>query len=128
MLPQKNWRTFFRTALQNLRQHALSAFFLARHPRTPVLARLLLVLIVAYAFSPIDFIPDFIPILGQLDDLLFVSLGIFIVRQLVSASLWNECADMAKTTLAKPPSSKVGLFIVIALWLIIISLSVYYFI
>lgn len=62
----------------------------ARDPRTPILAKLVAAAVVAYALSPIDLIPDFIPIIGQLDDLVVVALGISLVMHLLPASLVAE--------------------------------------
>ena len=66
-----------------LKRQALTVYFAARDPRTPLPVRLLALGIAAYAFSPIDLIPDFIPVLGYLDDLILIPLGIALVVKLV---------------------------------------------
>ena len=68
---------------KDLRQYTLVAYFAARDPRTPWLARVLALLVAAYALSPIDLIPDFIPVLGYLDDLVIVPLGLLLVLRVV---------------------------------------------
>ena len=72
-----------RTKARALKRHALTVYFAARDPRTPLPVRVLAVCIAAYAFSPIDLIPDFIPVLGYLDDLVLIPLGVALVVKLV---------------------------------------------
>ncbi|WP_224082866.1 YkvA family protein [Cupriavidus laharis] len=71
-------------------------WFCSRHPDTPLTARLLAALVVAYAFSPIDLIPDFIPVLGYVDDVLLVPLGIWLALRLVPAAVKADCRVRAE--------------------------------
>jgi uncharacterized membrane protein YkvA (DUF1232 family) len=80
---------------QRLKAELVALWFCARHPRTPFFAKALAVSLVAYAFSPIDLIPDFIPVLGLLDDLLLLPIGIWIVLKLVPADVMAECRQQA---------------------------------
>lgn len=66
-----------------LRADLLALWFCRSHPDTPLIAKIVAALVVAYAFSPIDLIPDFIPIIGHLDDLILVPLGIYIALRLI---------------------------------------------
>lgn len=66
-----------------------------RHPRTPLIATVVGGLTVAYAVAPIDLIPDFIPILGYLDDILLVPLGVYLFMKLVPPDVWAECEERA---------------------------------
>lgn len=68
---------------RGLRAHLLTLWFCRSHPDTPLVAKILAALVVAYALSPIDLIPDFIPVLGYLDDLILVPLGIWLVLRLI---------------------------------------------
>lgn len=86
----------------------------ARDPRTPLAAKLLALAIVAYALSPIDLIPDVIPVLGMLDDLLLLPLGIWLVVRMIPAGVLAE-HRAAATTLAP---SRTGAAIVVALWVL----------
>lgn len=75
-----------------MKQFTLVAYFAARDPRTPTLVRLFALIVAAYALSPIDLIPDFIPVLGYLDDLVLVPLGLALVipaLREVRAHSWN---------------------------------------
>ncbi|MCU0986149.1 MAG: DUF1232 domain-containing protein [Acetobacteraceae bacterium] len=87
----------------------------ARDPRTPLVAKLLAVAIVAYALSPIDLIPDVIPVLGVLDDLLLLPLGIWLVVRMIPAEVLAE--HRAAAAEAKLAPSRAGAAIVVALWL-----------
>lgn len=95
------------------------ALYLAAHdPRTPWYAKLLVAGIVAYAFSPIDLIPDFVPVLGYLDDLIIVPLGIALALRLVPSPVLAECRAQAQTRLeSSKPVSRVAAGVIIAIWL-----------
>jgi len=72
----KRWARLFRSQL-------LTLWFCRSHPDTPLLAKIVAAIVVAYAFSPIDLVPDFIPVIGQLDDLIIVPLGVWLVLRLI---------------------------------------------
>ncbi len=94
---------------------AHAAWLAARDPRVPMLARLLAIAVAAYALSPIDLIPDFIPVLGWLDDLLIVPLGLWVVRRLIPEPLWAELHAAAETASTRP-SSRTGMAFILMLW------------
>ncbi len=94
---------------------AHAARLAARDPRVPMLARLLAVAVAAYALSPIDLIPDFIPVLGWLDDLVIVPLGLLAVRRLIPAPLWAELHTAAEAA-SERPSSRAGMAFILLLW------------
>lgn len=95
--------------------HAL--WLAARDARTPWAARLLALLVAAYALSPIDLIPDFIPVLGWLDDLLLVPAGIWLVRRLIPDALYAEHFSAAQAA-SERPRSRLGLVLILLLWAI----------
>jgi len=118
--------------LENLKQHAhglkaetIALYLAARHPDTPWYAKLLVAGIVAYALSPIDLIPDFIPVLGYLDDLILLPLGISLAIRLIPAPVLAECRIKAHEifTEEKPISFVAGAVIVI-IWLAIAVLCI----
>ncbi|HEV7312874.1 YkvA family protein [Sphingopyxis sp.] len=94
---------------------AHAAWLAARDPRVPWLARVLAIAVAAYALSPIDLIPDFIPVLGWLDDLIVVPLGLLAVRRLIPAPLWAELHAAAEAA-SERPSSRTGMAFVLLLW------------
>ena len=94
---------------------AHAAWLAARDPRVPWFARILAVAVAAYALSPIDLIPDFIPVLGWLDDLVIVPLGLLAVRRLIPAPLWTELHAAAETA-SERPSSRAGMAYILLLW------------
>lgn len=88
----------------------------ARDPRTPLLAKVVAGAVAAYALSPIDLVPDFIPVLGYLDDLLIVPLGIMLAIKLVPETLMLEFRAAARTQVQKPVS-RTGLVAIALIWL-----------
>jgi uncharacterized membrane protein YkvA (DUF1232 family) len=89
---------------RRVKQDAVAAYFAARDPRTPMLARCIALAVAAYAFSPIDLIPDFIPIVGYLDDLVIVPLGLLLVIRLLPPQVLFESRAKANALLARPRS------------------------
>lgn len=105
----------------------LQVLYLAsRDPRTPLVAKLVLIAVVAYALSPIDLIPDFIPVLGYLDDLILLPLGIWLAIRLVPPELWRELRTRAETEPLSLPKNRGGAAFVIACWLVALALVGYW--
>ena len=103
---------------RRVKRDAMALWFARRHPQTPWHAKALAVFVVAYALSPIDLIPDFIPVLGYIDDLVILPLGILLVVRLVGPQLMAQFrAEVALAAGARRPASRLGLAIVIGLWL-----------
>ena len=94
---------------------AHAAWLAARDPRVPMPARFLAIAVAAYALSPIDLIPDFIPVFGWLDDLIIVPLGLLAVRRLIPAPLWVELHAAAEAA-SERPSSRAGMAFILLLW------------
>ena len=105
---------------KQLKQQTLTVYFAARDPRTPWFVRLLALLVAAYALSPIDLIPDFIPIIGYLDDLLLLPLGIALVVRLTPPDVIAAARTKAEQAAARPVSRGAAVFIV-ALWLSLLA-------
>lgn len=102
---------------ENLRLDAHAAWLAARDPRCPWGARLVGLLVTAYALSPIDLIPDFIPVLGLLDDALIVPAGLWLFVRMLPPGLLEEHRAAAAIA-AERPRSRSGMAIVAAIWLI----------
>lgn len=107
----KNWARQFK-------QHTLTVYFAARDPRTPLAVRLLALLVAAYALSPIDLIPDFIPVIGYLDDLLLLPLGIMLVVRLTPPEVIADAREKAALATEKPVSRGAAV-VVVALWVVL---------
>jgi len=101
---------------RQIKRDVVAVYFAARDPRTPALVRVLAVLVAAYALSPIDLIPDFIPIVGYLDDLLIVPLGLLLVIRLLPAEVLAASRARAAAALERPRSIFAAA-VFIALWL-----------
>src|SRR6186713_1115966 len=108
-------------AARGIKQDVMTVYFAARDPRTPWLARLLALGIAAYALSPIDLIPDFIPVLGYLDDLIIVPLGILAVVQLIPPEIMAEHRATAAIASEKPVSRS-GAVIIVLIWIASIAI------
>ncbi|QND14557.1 DUF1232 domain-containing protein [Rhizobium leguminosarum bv. trifolii] len=104
---------------KSLKRDIVTLWLAARVPRVPWHAKAVAGAVAAYALSPIDLIPDFIPVLGYLDDLLIVPLGIMLAIRLVPVEVMNELR-MEATGRTERPSSRVGLIFILAVWLICI--------
>lgn len=118
--------------LNRLRQRArrlkaeVYALYLAyRDPRVPWYARLFAAGVVAYAFSPIDLIPDFIPIIGFLDDLILVPLGIILALRMIPSSVMAECRQRAAEMLREDrPTNWLAAGVIIGVWIVLAALAV----
>ena len=95
-------------------------YLAARDPRTPWYAKLLVAGVVAYALSPIDLIPDFVPILGYLDDLVLLPLGIALAIKLVPDAVLADCRARASALRDRPVSWAAGLAVVV-IWMLVLA-------
>lgn len=109
--------TSLKARARQLKQHTLTVYFAARDPRTPLLVRALAVLVAAYALSPIDLIPDFIPVIGYLDDLLLIPLGLALVVRFTPPEVLESARAQAQQAAGKPVSYGAAAFVA-ALWLV----------
>ena len=105
-----------------LKRQVMVPWFSCRHRHTPALAKVLAIVVVAYALSPIDLIPDFIPVLGHLNDVILVPLGIWLVMRLMPANVLEECrhqaADHERNRTPRPRSLIAGALIAM-IWLVV---------
>jgi len=110
---------------ESLKAEIYALHLAARDPRTPWYAKLFVALIVAYACSPIDLIPDFIPVLGYLDDLILIPLGIAFALKLIPPHVLVECRAKAHETMRNgKPVSRIAGAIIIIIWLIVAALAI----
>jgi uncharacterized membrane protein YkvA (DUF1232 family) len=99
----------------------LALWKLFKHPQTPRSAKIVAILVVAYAVSPIDLIPDFIPILGLLDDVVLVPLGVALVVKLTPRPLWEACLREAEAGADKLPRLLWGAALVVGAWVVLVG-------
>ena len=104
---------------RRVKRDGITLWFAARHPQVPWYAKALGVLVVAYALSPIDLVPDFIPVLGYVDDVLLLPGLIWLTLRLIPQPLRQECraqADEWMQTQGRKPTSRIGALVVVAVW------------
>ena len=100
----------------------LALWKLMRHRETPRAPKLVALLVLAYALSPIDLIPDFIPVLGLLDDLILVPMGIALAVRLTPTHLWQARLAEAEASADKLPRLWWGVLLIVGLWLLMFGL------
>lgn len=102
-----------------LKRDTFTLYLACRHPRVPWYAKLLALVVVAYALSPIDLIPDFIPILGYLDDLVLIPLGLMLVIRLIPADVFVECRQQSDAIVERVFwAGKIAAAVIVAIWLL----------
>lgn len=106
---------------KHLKSEVMALYFAYRDPRVPRYAKLLIIIIVGYALSPIDLIPDFIPVLGYLDDLVLIPLGIAMVLKMIPGPVMEE-ARLKASKLTTKPKNWFAAAVIIAIWTIIFGL------
>ena len=102
---------------KTLKHQTMVVYYAARDPRTPWFVRLLALAVAAYALSPIDLIPDFIPVLGYLDDVILVPIGLAMVVRLTPADVMASARERALATSDRPVSRAMAAFVV-TLWVL----------
>ena len=108
--------TTWRQRARDLEREVYALYFACRDPRVPWHAKALAVIVVAYAFSPIDLIPDFIPVLGYLDELVLIPLGVIAVRAMVPPPVMDECRGRTVSSQGKP-RNWVAAGVIVAVWI-----------
>lgn len=114
----------WREQARKLKQDVVAIALAMRDPRVPWYAKALGACVVAYALSPIDLIPDFIPVVGYLDDLVLVPLGLFLLLRLIPAPVMAE-HRAAAAELAQRPVSYAGAAGIIVIWLTVLAVTGY---
>lgn len=112
----KNWAAI-------LKRDVMTLWFACRDPRTPWYARVLTMLIVAYALSPIDLIPDFIPVLGYLDELILMPVGIYLVMKLVPAEALADARAKAQSWVESrqpKPRNWIAAAVIALVWVLVL--------
>ncbi|OCR02348.1 hypothetical protein BCD67_20330 [Oscillatoriales cyanobacterium USR001] len=105
--------------VRKLKQDIYTVYLASIDPRVPWYARFLAICVVAYAFSPIDLIPDFIPILGYLDDLLIVPCGIWLLLKIIPPGILADCREKAAEISERQPKNWVAAGVIIIIWFLL---------
>ena len=112
--PTAKWKKW----AEKLTRETFTLYFACRDPRTPWYAKALAACVVGYAFSPIDLIPDPIPIVGHLDDLILVPLGVALVCRCVPPEVMADCRERAQVLMhGKKPTARIAAAVVVLIWL-----------
>jgi len=118
------WLTAAKRWARSVKRDVVALWIAARDDRTPVMAKIVAGGLPAYALSPVDLIPDFVPVLGYLDDLVIVPLGILVAIRLIPAPLMSEFRDMAMQRAGRPVSRS-GLVAIEIIWLLAAFLCIW---
>src|SRR6187200_736557 len=110
------WLQVAKSWAREVKRDVVALYLAARDPRTPLIAKLVAAGIAAYALSPIDLIPDFIPVLGYLDDLILIPLAMLLAVRLVPADLMIEFRAEADLRTERPVS-RAAAAVIVALWI-----------
>ena len=112
-----------------LKKETFTLYLACRHPRVPWYAKALALLVVGYALSPIDLIPDFIPVLGYLDDLVLIPLGIMLVIRMIPAEVLAECRQKSEAIVGRSTRvGKIAAAVIILIWTLSAALTVWFII
>lgn len=114
--------TRFRRWAREMKQDVHAIYLAARDPRTPWYAKALAMMVAAYALSPIDLIPDFIPVLGLLDDLILVPIGVLLVIRLVPPDVMEEHRATARQQDGRPVS-RIAAILIVSVWIAALLLT-----
>jgi uncharacterized membrane protein YkvA (DUF1232 family) len=115
----KSWKT----KSKQVKTEVYALYLAYRHPGTPWYAKFLAALIIGYALSPIDLLPDFIPVVGYLDDLIIVPAGIALLIKIIPRDILEECRAKAQSDLSnRKPKNWVAAIIIVLIWLLAIYL------
>ncbi len=110
---------------RQLKAETYALYLAYRDPRTPWHARIVAAIVVGYAFSPIDLIPDFIPVLGYLDDLVLVPFGIWLALKMIPPEVMAESRSRAQEALANgKPVNRAAAVVIVAIWLLLAVLGI----
>jgi uncharacterized membrane protein YkvA (DUF1232 family) len=110
---------------RSLKADTYALYLAARHPETPWYAKLFIACVVGYAFSPLDLIPDFVPVLGYLDDLILLPLGITLAIKMMPAPVLAECRTKANELVnSGVPVSRIAVAVIILVWVFAATLCI----
>jgi uncharacterized membrane protein YkvA (DUF1232 family) len=110
--------------MNQLKYEIIALYWAYRDPRTPWYAKAFMAVVIGYAFCPIDLIPDFIPVLGYVDDLIIVPAGIYLAIKMIPKGVFAECREKARSIPISNTAKWVVAGIIIIIWLVVILLII----
>jgi len=117
----KTWKRWAR----QLSAQTYAIYLAYQHPKTPWYAKVFAALIVGYVFSPIDPIPDFIPLVGLLDEMVVVPIGVLLAAKMIPPDVMQECQEKARQRAeGEKPVSRVAAVVIVAVWVLCVALAV----
>jgi len=121
----KDWKARARRLAENIAVLAMAV----RDPRTPWYAKALAIAVVAYALSPLDLIPDFIPVLGYVDDLLILPFALTLTIRLIPRNVWEDCrARATNDVIGMRRARRVAAGIIVVVWLLMVAAVLHHFV
>jgi len=115
----------WKQSARKLKAETYALYLVYKHPDTPWYAKVFAGLVVAYAFSPIDLVPDFIPVLGYLDDLVLIPLGITLALKMIPTAVMEECRTQAQNEMrAGKPVNWLSAAVIVGIWIALAGLCV----
>ena len=116
MIFLNSWRQWIR----QLKTETYALYLAYQDPRVPWPARIFAILVAGYAFSPIDLIPDFIPVLGYLDDLILIPLGIVLALKMIPPDVLADCRQQARQIVGpNKPTNRTAAGVIITIWILL---------
>ncbi|SHF53488.1 Protein of unknown function [Caldanaerobius fijiensis DSM 17918] len=119
-MPQAVWKESWKQKAKKLKSEVVALYFAWKDPRMPWYAKLFSLIIVGYALSPIDLIPDFIPVLGYIDDLILIPLGVALAIKIIPPVVMADARKKASEVQTKP-KVWIGAVIIIGVWILIVT-------
>jgi uncharacterized membrane protein YkvA (DUF1232 family) len=120
-----NWQAWKRRARQ-LSAQTYTLYLAYRDPRTPWYAKVFAAFIIGYVFSPIDPIPDFIPGVGLLDEMVVVPIGVLLAAKMIPREVFEECKEKARAVAQhEKPVSRVAAVVVLGVWILCVAAAVF---
>jgi uncharacterized membrane protein YkvA (DUF1232 family) len=127
-MPLAHLKTQFQARVRQLKRETYALYLAYQHPRTPWYARWWALLVVAYAISPIDLIPDFIPVLGYLDDLILIPAGVIVALRLIPPDVLAECRAQSEAWIDDPRLARMATGVIIGVWVlagIVVAIAIF---
>ncbi|KJS16654.1 MAG: hypothetical protein VR69_08300 [Peptococcaceae bacterium BRH_c4b] len=115
-----------KTKARELKKNIVVLYLAFKHPKTPLLAKIVIGIVVSYALSPIDLIPDFVPVLGYIDDLILIPAGIAIAIKLIPAEVLMECRERQNSLSGIKKNGVYAAILIVLIWLFILYLFLFH--